>query len=49
MIKTNVMRILDKAKIDYDVKTYDVSDGLLDGVTAAKKWDLTPKRFSKLL
>ena len=49
MIKTNVMRILDKAKIDYDVKTYDVSDGLLDGVTAAKKVGLDPETVFKTL
>ncbi|MDP4152473.1 MAG: Cys-tRNA(Pro) deacylase [Bacillota bacterium] len=33
-VKTNAMRILEKAKIDYSVFTYD-SDEFLDGVTVA--------------
>ena len=35
--KTNVMRLLDQKKIPYTPHTYDVSDGALDGVTAAKR------------
>lgn len=35
--KTNVMRILDKNKINYDVITYDISDDKIDGVSVAEK------------
>lgn len=35
--KTNAMRILDNEKIDYIVKTYDVCDGKIDGVSVANK------------
>ncbi len=37
MDKTNAMRILDKNKIEYDVFTYDASDGVIDGVSVAGK------------
>ena len=33
--KTNVMRILDKEKIDYDTKSYDYTEEDLSGVHAA--------------
>jgi ybaK/ebsC protein len=36
-IKTNVMRILDKAGIKYGTYTYDHSDGLIDGISVAEK------------
>lgn len=36
-IKTNAMRILDKAGISYNTYEYDASDGLIDGVSAAEK------------
>jgi len=35
--KTNAMRILDKEKIDYEILTYDASDGLIDGISVAGK------------
>ncbi len=35
--KTNVMRILDQKKIPYTPHSFDVSDGALDGVTAARR------------
>lgn len=35
--KTNVMRILDKAGIEYKTHTYDSNDGLIDGVSVAGK------------
>ncbi len=35
--KTNVMRILDKAKIDYTPYFYDVKDGCIDGISVAEK------------
>lgn len=36
-IKTNAMRILDKAGISYKMHSYDHSDGMIDGVAVAKK------------
>lgn len=36
-IKTNAMRILDKAGIQYNAYTYDHSDGLIDGISVANK------------
>ncbi|MGG1660634.1 Cys-tRNA(Pro) deacylase [Brevibacillus sp. NRS-1366] len=35
--KTNAMRILDKAKIDYQMLTYSADDGKIDGVSVAQK------------
>jgi Cys-tRNA(Pro)/Cys-tRNA(Cys) deacylase len=35
--KTNVMRILDKAGIEYKTHTYDSKDGLTDGISVADK------------
>jgi Cys-tRNA(Pro)/Cys-tRNA(Cys) deacylase len=37
MIKTNVMRILDKMNVEYGVITYDKKDDKIDGVSVAKK------------
>jgi len=37
MIKTNVMRILDKMNVEYSVITYDKKDDKIDGVSVAKK------------
>ncbi|MCK8060945.1 MULTISPECIES: Cys-tRNA(Pro) deacylase [unclassified Fusibacter] len=37
MKKTNAMRILDQAKINYDVLTYEFSDGMIDGIAVAGK------------
>lgn len=36
-VKTNVMRILDKAKIDYEISEYHIEDGKIDGEAVAKK------------
>ena len=36
-LKTNAMRILDKAGISYKTYTYDGEDDLIDGVSVAKK------------
>ncbi len=36
-LKTNAMRILDKAGIPYDTFTYDCGDGLIDGISVANK------------
>ena len=37
MIKTNVMRILDKLKSEYIVITYDTKDNKIDGISVSKK------------
>jgi len=36
-VKTNAMRILDQKKIEYNVITYDNTDGKIDGVSVAEK------------
>lgn len=47
--KTNVMRLLEQKKIPYTPRRYDVSDGILDGVTAAKRAGISPKTSFKTL
>ena len=42
--KTNVMRILDQEKIPYTEHTYEVEDGLIDGVSVAKKCGQNPEQ-----
>ena len=34
--KTNAMRMLDRAKIDYEVKTFELEDGHMDGERVAE-------------
>lgn len=36
-IKTNAMRMLDKAKIPYQIHVYEHADGKIDGVSVAEK------------
>lgn len=36
-VKTNVMRILDKQKVEYTPHFYDNSDGRIDGIAVAEK------------
>ena len=36
-VKTNAMRILDKAGISYNTHSYDHSDGTIDGISVAEK------------
>lgn len=47
--KTNVMRILDKAKIPYRHYAYDASDGHIDGEAVAKKLGQNPEQVFKTL
>lgn len=47
--KTNVMRILDKAKISYKAYYYDCSDGQIDGLSVAVKMGQAPERVYKTL
>lgn len=48
-IKTNAMRILDQKKIQYQVITYDVLDGKIDGKAVSKKINKDPKEVYKTL
>ncbi|KNY26546.1 Cys-tRNA(Pro) deacylase [Pseudobacteroides cellulosolvens] len=48
-IKTNAMRILDKAKVKYNTYAYDHSDGLIDGVSVASKMGQPVERVYKTL
>lgn len=47
--KTNVMRILDKAGIQYRHYVYDASDGHIDGEAVAKKLGQDPDQVFKTL
>ena len=48
-LKTNVMRILDAAKIPYRAYYYDNKDGKIDGVSVAKKLGQNAERVYKTL
>lgn len=47
--KTNVMRILDKNKISYEIHTYEASDGKIDGMSVAEKVGRSPDVLFKTL
>ncbi len=47
--KTNVMRLLDAAKIQYEAYYYDVSDNRTDGVSVANKVGQDPVTVYKTL
>ena len=47
--KTNVMRLLEQAGIPYTPRQYDVSDGQLDGLTAAARLGVPPEQCFKTL
>lgn len=47
--KTNAMRLLERAKIPYEMHTYDHSDGQIDGVSVAHKVGLDPDTVFKTL
>lgn len=47
-IKTNAMRILDKAKIEYNMYTYDPGDGI-DGISVAHKMGQDENKVYKTL
>ena len=47
--KTNVMRILEKKKIQYEVYEYDGSDNMIDGVTVAGMIGKDPQQVFKTL
>lgn len=48
-VKTNVMRILDKAEIPYVPHYYDCSDGVIDGLSVAAKMGQNPESVYKTL
>ncbi|HEX9060480.1 MAG TPA: Cys-tRNA(Pro) deacylase [Clostridia bacterium] len=48
-LKTNAMRILDKAGISYNTYTYDHSDGQIDGISVANKMGLPVEKVYKTL
>ncbi len=47
--KTNVMRLLEQKKIPYVPRGYDMSDGVLDGVTAAQRAGIPAETCFKTL
>lgn len=47
--KTNVMRLLDQKKVAYTPRQYDVDDGTLDAVTAARRMGIQPESCYKTL
>ena len=47
--KTNVMRILDKEKIQYRVHTYENRDGKIDGISVAHKLNQDVNKVFKTL
>lgn len=49
MVKTNAMRLLDKAKIKYGTIEYEIDENDLSGVTIAKKANLDDKMVFKTL
>ncbi len=48
MIKTNAMRMLDKAKLSYETHEYE-NNGFTDGVTIAAKMGMDEKKVFKTL
>ena len=49
MMKTNAIRILASLEIHHVIHEYDVSDGLIDGVSVARKIGREPERVFKTL
>ncbi|WP_346916167.1 Cys-tRNA(Pro) deacylase [Clostridium sp.] len=47
--KTNVMRILDKSNIQYNIYTYQVKDNAIDGISVANKLGVTAEKVFKTL
>lgn len=48
-MKTNAMRILERAKISFEVRTYEVDEADLSAPTVAKKVGLDPAQVFKTL
>lgn len=47
--KTNAMRLLDKAGVTYGTHQYDSGDGIIDGVSVARKIGVPEERVYKTL
>lgn len=47
--KTNAVRLVEKAGVEYKMHTYDVSDGKLDGVSVAEKTGMDVDKVYKTL
>lgn len=47
--KTNVMRILDKENIDYNIHIYEVKDNSIDGISVANKIGIPVEKVFKTL
>ena len=47
--KTNVCRLLDRAKIPYETHTYPHEDGAVDGATVAQILNQPPEKVFKTL
>ena len=47
--KTNVMRLLERAQIEYQPHECDCSDGAIDGVSIARKIGISPESGFKTL
>ena len=47
--KTNAVRLVEKAGIEYDLHTYDASDGKIDGVSVAAKTGIDQDKVFKTL
>lgn len=48
-MKTNAMRILEQKKIGYKIKTYDIADGKVDGISVAQKTGSEAEKVFKTL
>lgn len=48
-VKTNALRIIESAGINFEVFEYDISDGLIDAVSIARKIGRTPEEVFKTL
>lgn len=48
-VKTNAMRILEQEKIEFNIYTYDNSDGKIDGISVAEKIGKDPEFVYKTL
>ncbi len=49
MVKTNAMRLLEQAKIEFETKEYEVDEDDLSGETVAKKVGMDPDSVFKTL
>ncbi|HQC35987.1 MAG TPA: Cys-tRNA(Pro) deacylase [Bacillota bacterium] len=49
MLKTNAVRMLDKLKTSYELREYDASDGLIDGLSVAAKLGVDASMLCKTL